>query len=124
MAAIAVSIIWHVLSACHRKIRLIESNAKCRYLKNLPVKGLCARCFIRLSPSRLLLPHTPPLHTVYVYCIHYNYNTVYLFTQGRRGGGGGGANQRKIRGAIVHKAGQKFQHGRLYLQYINSIEHQ
>jgi hypothetical protein len=35
-----------------RKIRLIECNAKCRYLKNLPVKGLCGRCFffLRLAP--------------------------------------------------------------------------
>ncbi len=28
-----------------RKIRLIESNAKCRYLKSWPVKGLCGRSF-------------------------------------------------------------------------------
>jgi hypothetical protein len=27
-----------------RKIRLIESNVKCRYLKNWLVKGLCGRC--------------------------------------------------------------------------------
>jgi hypothetical protein len=27
-----------------RKIRLIESNAKCRLVRNLPVKGLCGRC--------------------------------------------------------------------------------
>jgi hypothetical protein len=34
--------------------RLIECNAKCRYLKNLPVKGLCVRCFICLRPPSLL----------------------------------------------------------------------
>jgi hypothetical protein len=27
----------------HRKIRLIEGNAKCRHLKNIPAKGLCGR---------------------------------------------------------------------------------
>ncbi len=34
-----------------RKIILIESNAKCRHLKYLPVKGLCGRC---LRPPPLL----------------------------------------------------------------------
>ncbi len=37
-----------------RKIRLIESNAKCRYLKIWPVNGLCGSCFICLRPP----PHT------------------------------------------------------------------
>jgi hypothetical protein len=27
-----------------RKIRLIESNAKCRYIKNRPVQGHCGQC--------------------------------------------------------------------------------
>ncbi len=43
-------------SACilyRRKIRLIECNAKCRYLKNWPVTGLCGRCFICLVLSCL-----------------------------------------------------------------------
>jgi hypothetical protein len=68
---------------------------------NLPVKGLCGRCFICLRPPPLLGPHTRPLHTVYVY-------TVYLFTQGR--GGGGELTSEKVRGAIVQKAGRKYQH--------------
>jgi hypothetical protein len=38
---------WHYKGGKKlRKIRLIECNAKCSYLKNLPVKGFCARCFI------------------------------------------------------------------------------
>ena len=43
-----------VQSKYRRKIRLIESNVKCRYLKNWPVKGLCGRCFICLRPPPLL----------------------------------------------------------------------
>jgi hypothetical protein len=38
-----------------RKIRLIESNAKCRYLKRWPVKVLFGRCYIYPRPSTLLL---------------------------------------------------------------------
>jgi hypothetical protein len=66
-----------------RKIRLIESNAKCRYRKNLPVKGICGWCFICLRPPPND-PIVPPPHTVHV-------DAVYLFTQGR----GGRANQRQ-----------------------------
>jgi hypothetical protein len=34
-----------------RKIRLIESNAKCRHLKNFPVKGLGAGGYLSEAPS-------------------------------------------------------------------------
>jgi hypothetical protein len=44
----------------------------------------------------------PPLHSVYVY----RYK-VYLLSQGR----GGELTREKVRGAIVHKAGRKYQHG-------------
>ncbi len=37
-----------------RKIRLKESNAKCRYLKNLPVKGTLRQVFTCLRPPPLL----------------------------------------------------------------------
>jgi hypothetical protein len=65
-----------------RKIILIESNAKCRYLKKWPVKRLCGRCFyLSEVPPPLLWPHTfpPPFYTVYVYTVY----TAYLFTQGK-----------------------------------------
>jgi hypothetical protein len=33
-----------------RKIRLIESNAKCCYLKNWPLNRLCGRCLYVCGP--------------------------------------------------------------------------
>ncbi len=68
-----------------RKGRLIEGNAKCRHLKNWPVKGLYGRCLSVWGP---ITPYSP-LHTIYV-------DTVYLFTHGR--GGGGKLNQRSEEG--------------------------
>jgi hypothetical protein len=53
------SFFFCTLNSDRRKNRLVEYNAKCRYLQKWPVKGLSGRCFICLSPS-LLLPHTPP----------------------------------------------------------------
>ncbi len=41
-----------------------------------------------------------------------------------KGGGGGELTRDKVRGAIVHKAGQKYQHDWLYLMFKNSIKHQ
>ncbi len=46
---------------------------------------------------------------------------VYLFTQE---GGGGELTREKVRGAIVHKAGRKYQHDWPLDQYINYIKHQ
>jgi hypothetical protein len=45
---------WKEENYTRRKIRLIECNAKCRYLKNLLVKELCGWCFICLGPPPLL----------------------------------------------------------------------
>jgi hypothetical protein len=57
-----------------RKIRLIEDNAKCRYLQKLICNGTLRRVSLSVSG---LEPHTPPpLHSVYVY-------TVFLFHTGK-----------------------------------------
>ncbi len=61
--------------------------------------------------------HTPPL----THCIR-----VYKYTYSHREGGKGegGLTREKVRGAIVHKAGRKYQHDWLYLKPINYIQHQ
>ncbi len=61
----------------------------------------------------------PPCYTLYKYI------TLYLFTQGRgEGGWGWMRTSEKVRGALVHKRGRKYQHDWLYLLSINSIKHQ
>ncbi len=99
-----------------RKIRLIECNAKCRYLKNWPVKGLCCRCFVCLRPPPLLWPHSPPL----THCTVYLYLTQCTYSHRVRGGE---LTREKIRGAMLHKAGRKYQHDWLHLQSIDFIKH-
>jgi hypothetical protein len=64
----------------YRKIRLIESNAKCRHLKS-DLESDFAAAFYLTEP--------PPRHTLY--SVH---TYVYLFTQGR----GGGAREKGNRG--------------------------
>jgi hypothetical protein len=55
-------ILWMPINGwCHRKIRLIEGNSRCRLLTNLSVKGLCGRC-LSVWGSK---PHTPPPYTLY-----------------------------------------------------------
>jgi hypothetical protein len=74
----------------HRKITLIESNATCRYLKQLTCKGTLRQVFEGPLPSYdPILP--PPPYTLYTQ----NAYTVYLFTQEK---GGGGANQNEGEG--------------------------
>ncbi len=102
----------------HGLIKYIDSKAKCRRLKKLPVKWLCGR---RLSVGGPLPSPDPippwPLHTVYVYI-------VYLFTQERGAGGGGGVKaERWLEGQQFTKLGRKYKHYFLNLQSINSDKH-
>ncbi len=76
---------WHYLY--YGNIRLIEGNAKCRHLKNGPVKGLCGRCLSVWGPETHT-PPPPPLDT-------------------GRGGRGKSWTTEKVRGATVHIAGLK-----------------
>ncbi len=72
--------------AKRRKITLIESNAKCRYLKKLTCKETVRQVFyLSEAPSPPMTPYPPA----------------------RRGGELTGE---KVRGALVHKAGRKYQH--------------
>ncbi len=97
-----------------RKIRLMESNAKCRYLKNLICKGgLYLDFTARILPVWGPLPCYDPIPPLT------HWRCTYSHTDG-----GGELTREKVRGAIVHKAGQKYQHDWLYLQSISSIEHQ
>jgi hypothetical protein len=54
----------------------------------------------------------PPLHTIRIYNI--------LIHRGKEGEGEE-LTRDKVTGAIVHKAGRKYQHDCLYLQSINSV---
>ncbi len=83
------------------------------FLKNLPVKEFGGRCLSVWGP--------PPLcYTLY----NYKYIPItYPCTFSQREGGGRSTSE-KVRGALVHKRGRKYQHGWLYLQSINSIKHQ
>jgi hypothetical protein len=87
-----------------RKIRLIEGNAKCRYLKNLPVKGICGRRIILSeAPSPPMTPYSPPPYTRYT-CI------PYILIHTGKGSGLEELTRDKVRGAIVLKACRNYQH--------------
>ncbi len=106
----------------YRKIRLIESNAKCPYLKNFACKGTLRQVFyLSEAPSPPMTPYPPP--PVSTVCVHSIHILIFLYSH-REGGEGGELTIEKIRGAIVDKANQKYQHDWLYLRSINSIKHQ
>ncbi len=67
-------------------------------------------------PTPPITQYSPPPYTLYT-CLQYNYSH-------REVGGGGELTREKVRGAIVPKAGRKYQHDWLYLQSINSIKNQ
>ncbi len=128
------------------KIRLIESNAKCSYLKKLTYKGALRHLFICVRPPPLLgfywgwignffgfwIWSDTERHTPAEYGLQHNSTlpnppsvTHCLYIMYFDFGKGGRWTRKKVRGAIVHKAGcQKYQHDWLYLQSINSVKHQ
>jgi hypothetical protein len=71
-----------------------ETKAKCCHLKNWTVRALCG-------------------HTLSVYLVR-------TLTLGR---GVGVEPERRLEGQQFTMVGRKYQHDRLYLQYINSDEH-
>ncbi len=63
--------IYEAVGHIRRKIRLIESNDKCRHLKKLTCKGTLRRVFyLSAAHSAPMTPYSPPLHTVDVYTVY------------------------------------------------------
>jgi hypothetical protein len=102
----------------HRRrtqITIKTPNPKCQLFLKCTSKGTWRRqVFIGLRPRSP--PPTPVTHWM---------NTDPC-TYSHRDGGGRGVRwtSEKVRGALVHKRGQKYQHDWLGLQSINSIKHQ
>jgi hypothetical protein len=53
--------------------------------------------------------------------VPFNSVRVYSILLLGKGGGGRELTREKVRGAIVHKAGRKYQNDRLYLQSLNLL---
>jgi hypothetical protein len=94
--------------ALRRKIRLIESNAKCRHLK-LICKRTLRQVFICLRPE----PLTPPPPT---------YFTHSMFIHTGMGWGGTVEPERRLEGQHFTQLGRKYQHDWLYLPVYNSAK--
>jgi hypothetical protein len=80
-------------------------------------KGTLRQVFyicLRPLPSNDTIPLPP--YTLYK-CIQFTYS----LREGREGSGRK-LTREKVSGAMVHKAGRKYQHNCLYLQSINSID--
>jgi hypothetical protein len=73
----------------HGLINYLDTKAKCRRLKNLPVKGLCGRCLFVWAPP----------YTLYTYFI--------LIHTGKGFRVGKSWTREKIRGSTVYEAGSK-----------------
>ncbi len=90
-----------------------------QYWKKLTRQGTLRRFFLSIcgtfpSYDSIHRPPPPPQHKcirVYSILIH-------------TGKGGGRLTREKVRGIMLHEAGRKYQHDWLYLQSINSINHQ
>jgi hypothetical protein len=96
-----------------RLINYIDTDAKCRNLKNLTCKGTLRQVFICPRPST---PYPLPPYIMYA-CIQY----VYLFTH--RGGGGRVEPERRLEGQEFTKLGRKYKQDCLYLPFMSSDKH-
>ncbi len=67
------------MGCIRRKIRMIECNSKCRYLKKWPVKGFAAGVLSLCDPLPSYDPIPPLIHRIRVYSI--------LVHTGKGGGG-------------------------------------
>ncbi len=94
------------------KIRLIEGNAKCRHLKNLPVKWLWGRCYSVWGPE----PHSRP-PTFLTHCIRVYKCTFSHWEEGRI------EPESWLERHQFTKLDKKYQHDWLYLQSLNSDKH-
>jgi hypothetical protein len=116
-----LSLTWHpckksailIVSVCGRKIRLIEYNAKCRFLKKLTCKVTLRQMFY-LSEGPLLSyePIPPHTHCILVYSI-----IIHTGNEGRR------ANQREGSRGNSSQSRSKIP-TRLTVSLINSLKHQ
>jgi hypothetical protein len=92
-----------------RKIRPIETNAKCCYLTMFICKGILRQVFhLSKAHSPPMTPYSPP-HTLYMCILIHR--------------GGGELTRENVTGAKFHKVGRKDQHD-LYFQSINFIKDQ
>ncbi len=124
-----------MFGAARRKMRLMESNAKCRHLKKMTCKGTLQKVFICLKP------HSPSLG-FWGFCMGWSSNSAgsesgqiqsvkllaeYGLQQDstpptllwhREWGRGGGRvePERRLEGQQFTKLGRKYQHDLLYLQ--------
>ncbi len=109
-----------ILTKNRRNIRLIENKAKCRSKQKFTWKGTLRQVFyLSEASSASMTPYSPPLtHCIRVY-------SILIHTGTGKGGGVGELtrSRKKVRGAIVHKAGRKYQHDGLYLQSIKVYRH-
>jgi hypothetical protein len=74
-----VIIIFQTFTVKRRKIRLIEGNAKCRYIKKLTCKGILRQVFICLRTRTPYLPSPPP----FTQCIRVNSTIIHTGNWGR-----------------------------------------
>ncbi len=97
--------------AFRRKIKLIDSNAKCRYLKKLTCKGALRHVFICLRPPPFLLVRKRVLqYTPAEYGLQNNSTPlppppvqyILYFDFGKGGRGGGGETERRFEGNSSH----------------------